>query len=80
MGSRLGWHPRAPGGGLLALGAAALRAGTVPSLAASDPNAVEWTVSTPAGLRTVAYRLTPDGKPGLAIAICTTDPKELPWP
>lgn len=77
MGRRLGWHPGAPGGGLLAFGAAALREGTVPSVGAGDPNAVEWTVRTPAGLRTIAYRLTPTGAPGLAIAICTTNLKEI---
>ena len=76
MGYGLGWHPGAPGSGLLAFGAAALREGTVPSLAAGDPSAVEWEVHTPAGPRTVAYRLTPSGAPGLAIAICTTDPQE----
>lgn len=76
-GAGEGWHQGAAGGGLLAFGGAALHDGTVPSLAVGDPSALTWRVSTPAGHRTVSYRLTPDGRPGLALAITTSRPVSL---
>lgn len=76
-GASQGWHEGAAGGGLLAFGGAALHDGTVPSLATGETSALTWTVSTPAGRRTVAYRLTPEGRPGLAIAVSTSKPVPL---